>query len=216
MDELSDDEILYLIRYLYEKKEDNILSELINDERINEIAIQRVNAPFFYEMIEELNLPNSLLDRRRMELENILANYQEYDISDVKNAFCDLHLHNTLKNSLQDIKTIIDFANDDLSFRQELGESYTALGDIYSYLNGDNESLLPDFSLLDSGSINNETLSQYYSMCQERFKTLVSESINQDVIENIKPRIMISSSGEEVQVYDIENQTEKQLQETYK
>ena len=214
IDELSDNEILCLIRDLYEKKEDNILSELMNDERISKIAIQRVNAPFFYEMIEELNLPKSLLDRRRIELENILANHQEYDVSDVKNAFCDLHFHNTLKNSLLDIKAIIDFANDDTIFREELGETYTVLGDIYSYLKGDNESSLQDISLLTSVSINNETLTQYYSMCQERFKALVSESINQDVTENIKPRIMISSSGEEVQVYDIENQTEKQSKVT--
>ena len=47
-------------------------------------------------------------------------------------------------------------------------------------------------------------------MCQERFKELVSEVINQDVTENINPRVMISSSGKKVNVYNIENQTEKQ------
>ena len=210
MDEISDNEILYLIKDLYEKKEDNILNELIKDEKVSEIAVQRVNAPFFYEMIEELNLPSSLLDRRKKELENILDNYQEYDANDVKNAFCDLHLHNTLKNSLLDIKTIINFANDDSSFKQELGETYTDLNDIYYYLSGDNESLPHNFTPLTSGSINNEILSKYYSMCQERFKELVSEAINQDITENIEPRNMISSSGEKVQVYDIENQTKKQ------
>lgn len=214
IDELADDEILFLIRDLYEEKDDAILTQLMNDERISDIAIKRVNAPFFYEMIEELNLPNSLLERRRIELENILTNYQEYDVSDVKNAFCELHFHDTLKNSLIDIETIIDFANDDSVFREELGEAYNSLCNIYNYLSGDNESSIPDISLLDSGGINNETLSKYYSRCQERFKELVSEAINQDVTENIEPRIVISSSGEEVQVYDIENQTEKQRKVT--
>ena len=215
MDELSDNEILYLIRDLYEKKEDTILSELMHDEKISEIAVQRVNAPFFYEMIEDLNLPNSLLDRRKMELANILTNYQNYDVSDVKNAFCDLHLHNTLKNSLLDIKTIIDFANDDIMFRQEMGESYEHLCSIYNYLKGDNEYSISNIPPLNSGEIiNHEVLAKYYSMCQERFKELVSESINQDVTENIEPRIMISSSGQEVHVYDIENQTEKQRKVT--
>lgn len=211
MDELSDNEILYLIRDLYENKEDAILSELMHDERISEIAVQRVNAPFFYEMIEELNLPNSLLDRRKIESENILMNYPNYDINDVKNAFCDLYLHNTLRNSLLDINTIIDFANDDIMFRQELGESYEHLCSIYNYLKGDNEHSISNIPPLNSGEIiDYEVLTKYYSMCQERFKELVSEAINQDVTENIEPRVMISSSGEEVYVYDIENQTEKQ------
>ena len=47
-------------------------------------------------------------------------------------------------------------------------------------------------------------------MCQKRFKELVSEKVNKNVIENVKPTILISSSGDEVKFYNIENQTNSQ------
>ena len=47
-------------------------------------------------------------------------------------------------------------------------------------------------------------------MCQKRFKELVSQSVNKNITENIEPKTLLSSSGNEVKFYDIENQTEIQ------
>ena len=97
---VDDEEILYLIEDLYVGKKDDILANLLGNERISNIAVKRVNAPFFYEMLEELHLGDELKNKRENELRNIIANYQDYDVIDVKNAYCDLYFHDVLKNPL--------------------------------------------------------------------------------------------------------------------
>lgn len=207
----NDNEILYLIKDLYENKNDIVLTKLLNNERIANVAIQKINAPFFYEMLEELNLSNELKIKRDNELKMIIDNYQYYDIDDVKNAYCDLYFHDISKNVCLDIKTIIDFANDDEFFRNEyIGEIYDILHNVYSFLNNDMEYSNTNIQLLNNCPLNHEIISKCYLMCQKRFKDLVSQSINQNITSNITPKALVSSSGKEVQFYNIENQTNVQ------
>lgn len=207
----DDNEILFLIKDLYENKNDNTLTDLLNNERFANIATEKISAPFFYEMVDDLHLSNDFVIKRENELKNIIINYQDYDINDVKNAYCDLYFHDIPKNVSLDIKTIIDFANDDPSFKKEyIGELYDILCNIYAFLNNDIEYSNATNLLLNNGQLNHELLSKCYLMCQKRFKELVSQSVNKNITENIEPKTLLSSSGNEVKFYDIENQTEIQ------
>lgn len=208
INDVNDDEILYLIKDLYENKKDIVLTNLLTNERFANIAVERINAPFFYEMLKELHLVNELKIKRENELRNIIISYQDYDINDVKNAYCDLYFHDIPKNVILDIKTIIDFANDDDTFKNEyIGELYNVLCSVYALLNNDVEYSNADIQLLNNILLNHNMLSKCYLMCQRRFKQLVSKSVNRNVTENIKPKTLVSSSGNEVKFYNIENQT---------
>ena len=208
INDVNDDEILYLIKDLYENKNDIVLTNLLTNERFANIAVERINAPFFYEMLEELHLVNELKIKRENGLRNIIISYQDYDINDVKNAYCDLYFHDIPKNVILDIKTIIDFANDDDTFKNEyIGELYNVLCSVYALLNNDVEYSNADIQLLNNILLNHNMLSKCYLMCQRRFKQLVSKSVNRNVTENIKPKTLVSSSGNEVKFYNIENQT---------
>lgn len=207
----DDNEILFLIKDLYENKNDNTLTDLLNNERFANIATEKISAPFFYEMVDDLHLSNDFVIKRENELKNIIINYQDYDINDVKNAYCDLYFHDISKNVSLDIKTIIDFANDDPAFKNEyIGELYDILCNIYAFLNNDIEYSNTTNLLLNNGQLNHEILSKCYLMCQKRFKELVSQSVNKNITENIEPKTLLSSSGNEVKFYNIENQTEIQ------
>lgn len=207
----DDNEILFLIKDLYENKNDNTLTDLLNNERFANIATEKISAPFFYEMVDDLHLSNDFVIKRENELKNIIINYQDYDINDVKNAYCDLYFHDIPKNVSLDIKTIIDFANDDPAFKNEyIGELYDILCNIYAFLNNDIEYSNTTNLLLNNGQLNHEILSKCYLMCQKRFKELVSQSVNKNITENIEPKNLLSSSGNEVKFYNIENQTEIQ------
>lgn len=206
---VNDDEILYLIKNLYENKNDAMLISLLNDERIANVAVERISAPFFYELVEDLHLSDDLKTKRENELKNVIINYQDYGINDVKNAYCDLYFHDIPKNVSLDIKTIVDFANDDMAFKDEyIGELYDALYDVYDFLNSDVD--YSNTQLPNNVPLNYDILSKCYLMCQKRFKGLVSQSISRDIVENITPKTLISSSGEEVKFYNIENQTDAQ------
>ncbi|HIS19331.1 MAG TPA: hypothetical protein IAC02_12080 [Candidatus Coprovivens excrementavium] len=207
----DDNEILFLIKDLYENKNDNTLTDLLNNERFANIATEKISAPFFYEMVDDLHLSNDFVIKRENELKNIIINYQDYNINDVKNAYCDLYFHDIPKNVSLDIKTIIDFANDDPAFKNEyIGELYDILCNIYAFLNNDIEYSNTTNLLLNNGQLNHEILSKCYLMCQKRFKELVSQSVNKNITENIEPKTLLSSSGNEVKFYNIENQTEIQ------
>ena len=172
--DVSEDEILYLIKDLYENKNDSLLTELLRNEKVAEIAVDRINAPFFYEMVEELNLPRELIEKREQMLQQIITNYQEYESHDVKNAYCDFYFHDISENTLLDIRTIIDFANDDVVFRREyLGDIYNMLCNIEDYLSSDSKESNMDMSVLKANTVNYEILSKCYFMCQQQHCSLL-------------------------------------------
>ena len=208
INDIDDNEILVLIEDLYKNKNDAVLIELLNNDRFANVTVERINAPFFYEMLDELHLTNTLKIKRDFGLQNIMVNYQDYDINDVKNAYCDLYFHDILQNVILDIKTIIDFANDDIKFKNEyIAELYNDLCDVYAFLNNDIEYLNESVQILNNGILNHDILSKCFLMCQKRFKDLVSEKIKEDVTINLEPHMLISSSGKKVKLYNIENQT---------
>ena len=211
IDIIDDNEILFLISDLYENKDDHTLTALLNNERFANIATEKISAPFFYEMVDDLHLSNDFVIKRENELKNIIINYQDYDSNDVKNAYCDLYFHDIPQNVLLDLKTIIDFANNDPTFKNEyIKELYDILCNIYVFLSNDIEHSNITSLLLNNSQLNHKILSKCYLMCQKRFKELVSQSINKNITENIDPKILLSSSGKEVKFYNIENQTEIQ------
>ena len=76
-----------------------------------------------------------------------------------------------------------------------------------------NPSLLTekDINLLSSElPINHEYLSKLFLLCQKHFENEIEKDCSKDVCAGISPRRIVSSSGKEVEVYDIENQTEAQ------
>ena len=207
--EITDDELLYLIKDLYENRNDQTLRALLSYKRFIDVAVNRVNAPFFYEMIEELNLPDpdSLIEKRKEKLKHIIENNTSYSSIIVKNAYCDLFFHNLPSNVLLDLKTIIEFANTDNTLR----DNY--LKDIYDILYATYNSLTSesfDPKDLMATPINYEVIAKSYTLCQKRFQDLVSQSINKDITDGIEPKTLLSSNGIPVKVYEIENQTENQ------
>ena len=207
--EITDDELLYLIKDLYENRNDQTLRALLSYKRFIDVAVNRVNAPFFYEMIEELNLPDpdSLIEKRKEKLKHIIENNTSYSSIIVKNAYCDLFFHNLPSNVLLDLKTIIEFANTDNTLR----DNY--LKDIYDILYATYNSLTSesfDPKDLMATPINYEIIAKSYTLCQKRFQDLVTQSINKDITKGIEPKILLSSNGIPVKVYEIENQTENQ------
>lgn len=207
--EITDDELLYLIKDLYENRNDQTLRALLSYKRFIDVAVNRVNAPFFYEMIEELNLPDpdSLIEKRKERQKYIVDNSKDYKTAIVKDAYCDLLFHNLPSNVLLDLKTIIEFANADKTLR----DNY--LKDIYDILYATYNSLTSesfDPKDLMATPINYEVIAKSYTLCQKRFQDLVSQSINKDITDGIEPKTLLSSNGIPVKVYEIENQTENQ------
>lgn len=205
--EVTDDELLYLLKDLYENKNDETLRALLKNERLIDIAVDRINAPFFYEMVEELNLPDNLIEKRKQRQKYIVDNSKDYKTSIVKDAYCDLFFHNLPSNVLLDLKTIIEFANTDNTLR----DNY--LKDIYDILYATYNSLTSesfDPKDLMATPINYEIIAKSYTLCQKRFQDLVSQSINKDITDGIEPKTLLSSNGIPVKVYEIENQTENQ------
>lgn len=205
--EVTDDELLYLLKDLYENKNDETLRALLKNERLIDIAVDRINAPFFYEMVEELNLTDNLIEKRKQRQKYIVDNSKDYKTSIVKDAYCDLFFHNLPSNVLLDLKTIIEFANTDNTLR----DNY--LKDIYDILYATYNSLTSesfDPKDLMATPINYEIIAKSYTLCQKRFQDLVSQSINKDITDGIEPKTLLSSNGIPVKVYEIENQTENQ------
>lgn len=207
--EITDDELLYLIKDLYENRNDQTLRALLSYKRFIDVAVNRVNAPFFYEMIEELNLPapDSLIEKRKERQKYIVDNSKDYKTAIVKDAYCDLLFHNLPSNVLLDLKTIIEFANADKTLR----DNY--LKDIYDILYATYNSLTSesfDPKDLMATPINYEVIAKSYTLCQKRFQDLVSQSINKDITDGIEPKTLLSSNDIPVKVYEIENQTENQ------
>lgn len=205
--EVTDDELLYLLKDLYENKNDQTLRALLKNERLIDIAVDRINAPFFYEMVEELNLPDNLIEKRKQRQKYIIDNSKDYKTAIVKDAYCDLLFHNLPSNVLLDLKTIIEFANTDNTLR----DNY--LKDIYDILYATYNSLTSesfDPKDLMATPINYEIIAKSYTLCQKRFQDLVSQSINKDITDGIEPKTLLSSNGIPVKVYEIENQTENQ------
>ena len=207
--EITDDELLYLIKDLYENRNDQTLRALLSYKRFIDVTVNRVNAPFFYEMIEELNLPDpdSLIEKRKERQKYIVDNSKDYKTAIVKDAYCDLLFHNLPSNVLLDLKTIIEFANTDNTLR----DNY--LKDIYDILYATYNSLTSesfDPKDLMATPINYEVIAKSYTLCQKRFQDLVSQSINKDITDGIEPKTLLSSNDIPVKVYEIENQTENQ------
>lgn len=205
--EVTDDELLYLLKDLYENKNDETLRALLKNERLIDIAVDRINAPFFYEMVEELNLPDNLIEKRKQRQKYIVDNSKGYKTAIVKDAYCDLLFHNLPSNVLLDLKTIIEFANTDNTLR----DNY--LKDIYDILYATYNSLTSesfDPKDLMATPINYEIIAKSYTLCQKRFQDLVTQSINKDITDGIEPKTLLSSNGIPVKVYEIENQTENQ------
>lgn len=207
--EITDDELLYLIKDLYENRNDQTLRALLSYKRFIDVAVNRVNAPFFYEMIEELNLPapDSLIEKRKERQKYIVDNSKDYKTAIVKDAYCDLLFHNLPSNVLLDLKTIIEFANADKTLR----DNY--LKDIYDILYATYNSLTSesfDPKDLMATPINYEIIAKSYTLCQKRFQDLVNQSINKDITDGIEPKTLLSSNDIPVKVYEIENQTENQ------
>ena len=205
--EITDDELLYLIKDLYENRNDQTLRALLSYKRFIDVAVNRVNAPFFYEMVEELNLPDNLIEKRKQRQKYIVDNSKDYKTAIVKDAYCDLLFHNLPSNVLLDLKTIIEFANADKTLR----DNY--LKDIYDILYATYNSLTSEsFEPKDlmTTPINYEVIAKSYTLCQKRFQDLVSQSINKDITDGIEPKTLLSSNGIPVKVYEIENQTENQ------
>lgn len=205
--EVTDDELLYLLKDLYENKNDETLRALLKNERLIDIAVDRINAPFFYEMVEELNLPDNLIEKRKQRQKYIVDNSKDYKTAIVKDAYCDLFFHNLPSNVLLDLKTIIEFANTDNTLR----DNY--LKDIYDILYATYNSLTSesfDPKDLMATPINYEIIAKSYTLCQKRFQDLVSQSINKDITDGIEPKTLLSSNGIPVKVYEIENQTGNQ------
>lgn len=205
--EVTDDELLYLLKDLYENKNDETLRALLKNERLIDIAVDRINAPFFYEMVEELNLPDNLIEKRKQRQKYIVDNSKDYKTAIVKDAYCDLLFHNLPSNVLLDLKTIIEFANTDNTLR----DNY--LKDIYDILYATYNSLTSesfDPKDLMATPINYEIIAKSYTLCQKRFQDLVSQSINKDITDGIEPKTLLSSNGIPVKVYEIENQTGNQ------
>ena len=205
--EITDDELLYLIKDLYENRNDQTLRALLSYKRLIDIAVDRINAPFFYEMVEELNLPDNLIEKRKQRQKYIVDNSKDYKTAIVKDAYCDLLFHNLPSNVLLDLKTIIEFANADKTLR----DNY--LKDIYDILYATYNSLTSesfDPKDLMTTPINYEVIAKSYTLCQKRFQDLVSQSINKDITDGIEPKTLLSSNGIPVKVYEIENQTENQ------
>lgn len=205
--EVTDDELLYLLKDLYENKNDETLRVLLKNERLIDIAVDRINAPFFYEMVEELNLPDDLIEKRKQRQKYIIDNSKDYPTLVVKDAYCDLLFHNLPSNVLLDLKTIIEFANTDSTLRDNyLKDIYDIICATYTSLTSEN------FNPKDliATPINYEIIAKSYTLCQKRFQDLVTQSVNKDITKGIEPKTLLSSNGIPVKVYEIENQTENQ------
>ena len=211
IDKITDEEIIRLIESLYEGKYYNVLSQIIQNRRVFDIAINNINAPFFFEIVEELNLPDIFIQKRNDALRDIIKNYKEYDVKDVKNAYAELYFHDIANNIYLDMRTIFEFANADETVKSDLGDLYKEFANLVSFFANDNEFSDWYISVLNSvPSINYNDVNKIFTLCQMHFKKILSEAINRDVYSGITPIILKSTNGKDVKLYDIENQSENQ------
>ncbi len=209
--QISDYKLTYTIGNLYEKKEFGLLSLMFKNERVVKIAINNIRAPFLYEMVETTNLPNSFIEERKKNLREIILDYNEYEPKDVKNAYIELYLQDILSNVFLDIKSIYVFANTDMEVKQLLGNMYDEFDSLMAFMEKPKELSQEDINRLNKPiEFNQEYLQRMYEFCQARFKTVIQTEVTKDVYEGIHPKVVKSSLGKEVLVYEMENQSAAQ------
>ena len=223
---LSDEEICNFIRQIHDSSysafsyesqhqvifDDELVKKLFEIDVIHDYLIRRIGSRYFYGLVESYNLPSELLIQRELLLKSVLNNADSYSFSEIRETIADLYFHNGVLPVKLDLETILFMANKDITFRNEiLGDDYLYLSKLYNYFTND-----IDFRNLDLDlSKGKEMIEKYFSQCQDRFKDLIVEKIEQNPTENLTPEILVSSNGKNVRVYSLENQTETQKHFTF-
>jgi hypothetical protein len=207
IDLLSDDEIVNMIKSIYDSNNPESLKTIMQNERVMDIAVKTINPPFFYEMVEKLNLGEEFITKRIDMLKEIISNYDEYNPKDVKEAYIELLCRNTLNNSSLDLFAIKEYADNDENVKQELMETYDIISKLVEFMDNPRELTEKDINLLSSEiPINHEYISKLFLLCQKHFENDIEEESSKDVYDGLSPRIITSSNGKEVEIYDLENQ----------
>ena len=205
IDELNDLDVTSLLTLTWREGKKEVFRNLIaNYPLIRECFIKYVSQPFYYEIIEDLNLDNSYLEKRREYLMDILSRANEFDNNTIKDTICDLFFHDRYKNVCLDLKTIVNALNSfeipaDMENARETAIYY------YSFLKDfDSKTVEEIIPFIENFSINKEFLDKMFAYSQSLFKDHLNEKLGKDY-STVRQTMVKSAEGKDVPVFNFEN-----------
>lgn len=212
LNNLSDEQIANFIKTLYISNKDNILKNIImNNNRFKEVFIVNITQPFFYEIVERLQLDESFIINRQNHLKSILAEPTKYCNETLKDALCDYYFNDRFYNVMLDLKTITE-ALDSFKTNDYPSEIKLILNKYYMFFKEfDSKTEEEIAKFVEEFNINKKLLDQMYEYAQRLFKDSILAKIN-NKIENLKNSTVKSSSDKEVPIIYFSNENfEKEI-----
>ena len=205
LDEINDSQIEYFLLNLWNANKKEEFKYFIEGyQRINDIFIKKVSQPFYYEIIEDLNLENSYIENRKNNLKSIIEKPEKYDNKTIIDALCDYYFHDKYKNVVIDLKTLLG-AFRTFNIPNELSPIREIINDYYNFLKDIELKTVEELSNFIRGfAIDRTFIDKLFDYAQALFKQSVSDSINKSY-DSVKKTYVKSSEGKDVIVYDFEN-----------
>jgi len=219
--QITSTEVINLIKNKcnYSNYDKNKIKALIGVDGITDAIITQIGAPLFWELVNDLELSEDIIQKRSNGDSIVLQNPNDYTSESIKNVFCDLYLHNNAKNCLFDIETILGYMNKSPEFKNDISPFDTILSHIHTFLK--KEEVFDETYSNFINEINNITSSKsLYDMIDmiesKMYRSFENEMDNklektkEDITKNINSQQLITKDGKFVPFYRIENQTESQ------
>lgn len=205
LDEINDSQIEYFLLNLWSKNKKEEFKYFIERyQKINDIFIKKVSQPFYYEIIEDLNLENSYIDNRKKNLKNIIEQPKKYDNKTIIDALCDYYFQDKYKNIVIDLRTILNAFNM-FNVPNELLPIREIINDYYNFMKDFDLKTIEEISSFTKNfAINKAFIDKLLDYAQTLFKQSISDSINKNY-DSVKKTYTKSSEGKDVIVYDFEN-----------
>ena len=220
-----------LSNYMYPSKgriqesKDNI-RKMIEDPLFEEYIIKKASNKTFRMIVDEFNIPSSVVEKREKLEKNIINNYSNYPVDVVRQALCDLLFHDNLKNVLLTIESIREYAECSEVFNSEY-QKLSAVYDVaYDFLSINESDVTIDTmglflgdlcemqKVLAEGGIHlPSATSQLFSLaeklCEKGFRDDVAECGSR-LFDGIEPETVVSASGKEAKMLRLAKQTPNQ------
>lgn len=207
INQLSDEQIANCIKMLYADNKDNILKNIIlSNNKFQQVFIFSVPQPFFYEMVEMLQLDDSFIINRQQYLKSILSEPTKYSNETLKDTLCDYYFNERFYNVMLDLKTITE-ALDSIKFNDCPAELKSILDKYYLFFRDFDYKKEEEITkFVEEFDINKKLLDKMYEYAQKLFKDSILQSIN-NRFENVKKSTIKSSSGKDVSINYFSNDT---------
>lgn len=220
-------ESIEIIRYINKLLTKSSLTEfekqdvILNNELMDYI-VSKTNSKTFNVIINLLGNPNEYIEQRNTFEKNAISNINNIDINERKDVIAQIYFGDYATNFLFTIETILERIGSNDNFKNNFDDNIiNFLRNLQVFFkNKDDINDLDDFiRTLDlyqeELKITNNTIAtlvdKMFLLAQKDFLKEIESNLNTSkIFEGINPNIIKSKSGQNVQLYTLQNQTDAQ------